>query len=101
MPHNLLTSSWHGYVYCVQCSYTAWSILSLLRFGHLSVCETLVRANAEVNSRDRKSGYTSLHLASMYVVMLYIPMIDSSTLHIYDFSEPLVYTYRSIYISVV
>ena len=58
----------YGYVHCVQCSYTAWSILSLLRNDHLYVCATLIQANAEVNSRDRKRRYTSLHLASRYVV---------------------------------
>ena len=54
-------------VLCVYCSYITWSTLSSLRNGHISVCVHLVRAKAEVNSKN-SDGDTPLHLASRYVI---------------------------------
>ena len=64
---------WHCYPIeacnslCVNFSYITWSTLSSLRSGCLSVCESLVRAKAEVNSKN-SDGNTPLHLASRYVI---------------------------------
>ena len=55
-------------VLCVYCSYITWCTLSSLRWGNLSVCESLVRAKAEVNSKN-SDGNTPLHLASRYVII--------------------------------
>ena len=51
-------------VLCVYCSYIT---LSSLRYGCLSLCESLGRAKAEVNSKN-SDGDTPLHLASRYVI---------------------------------
>ena len=64
---------WHCFlieacnILCVNCSYITWSTLSSLRYGHFSVCRSLVRAKAEVNSKN-SDGDTPLHLASWYVM---------------------------------
>ena len=52
-------------VYCIVFihTYVAESTLFSFRNGHLSICECLVAANAEVNSKD-VYGQTPLHKAS-------------------------------------
>ena len=44
------------------------STLSSLRSDEVYVCEYLVHAGADLNSKD-KSGNTPLHLASRYVII--------------------------------
>ena len=44
-------------------TYVAESTLFSLRYGHLSICQCFIAANAEVNSKD-SDGETPLHYAS-------------------------------------
>ena len=52
-------------VYCIVFihTYVAESTLFSLRDGHLSICQLLIAANADINSKDHR-GQTSLHYAS-------------------------------------